>query len=64
VGRHLLNEFASPAITQVLSNPGRPERVIADPRLDPRYHCAPADHPIDVRLGEGIASQETIALVP
>jgi hypothetical protein len=34
--RHLLGEFAPAAIAQVLSDPRRPESVIANSRLDAR----------------------------
>lgn len=57
--RHLLSEFASPAIAQVLSDPRRPERVIADSSLYSHHDRPPANHPIHVCLGERIGGELT-----
>ena len=51
--RHFGGFFKCPAVFQVCRNTGRPERVIADFRLDPRRYRAAADHLIGVCLGQG-----------
>src|ERR1700685_1642059 len=55
--RHLLRELTATAIAQILCDSRRTEGVIADSGLDPRRDRPPANHSIDIRLGEGIGRQ-------
>jgi hypothetical protein len=52
--RHLLRFLQIPAIGQVDGDPGRPEGVAADFRVDPGFLCAPLDHPEGIIPGEGL----------
>jgi hypothetical protein len=54
VRRHLLSELSPAPVAKVLRDSGRPKRVIADPGLDPCRKRAPANHPVDIGLGQGI----------
>ena len=51
--RHRGGLFERAAVLQVGRDPGRPEGVIADLRLDAGRRGAPADHGVGVRLGQG-----------
>ena len=53
VVRHRGSFFQSAAILEVGGDPGRAKRVIADLCLNPGRPCAPADHSVGVRLGQG-----------
>src|ERR1039458_5867065 len=46
----LLRDFQTAAIPQVCGNPGRPESMVSDLRMDAGSHGAPPDHPVGVRL--------------
>jgi hypothetical protein len=51
--RHHGGPFEGAAVLEIGRDPGRPERVIADFRLDARRRGAPSDYRIGVRLGQG-----------
>src|ERR1017187_6541858 len=46
----LLRDLQTAAVLQVRGNPGRPEGVVSDLRLDTGNLCAPPDHPVGIRL--------------
>src|ERR1700730_6668175 len=54
---HRLRLLERPAVLQVDGDPGRPEAVAADERLDARLLGAPADHPPHVRLAHRVLGE-------
>ena len=56
-GRHLLRELAPAAVAQVLRNPGRTKRMIADSSPDAGAKRPATNHPLDIGLSEGIGRQ-------
>jgi hypothetical protein len=55
--RHLLSQFSTTTIAQILRDSSCPERMIPDSCLDTCGECAPSNHPVHIRLGEGIGRQ-------
>ena len=47
---HLLRDLELAAVPRVLGNPGPPERMAADLRLDGYGLRSPTDHLVDIRL--------------
>jgi len=58
---HLLGDLELAAISKVLGDAGRTERVVADLRPNSSRRCPAANHPVDVWLGDGIVGQLTAA---
>jgi hypothetical protein len=53
----LLRHFEFAAVLQIRRDAGRPEGMIADPRLDAGRFRPPADDAVGVLLEEGIAGK-------
>ena len=59
--RHLLRELEFATVLQVFRDPGGPERVIPDLRVDSGGERPPPNHPISVCLHHGFVGQPTRA---
>ncbi len=57
MGGHLLGDLEAAAVLDVGGDFGRPAGAAADLGLDPGRERSPANHPPNVRLEQGIASE-------